>query len=93
MKVFACRNQESYGGGLILVAANIIEEAFLTAATDKNYGYLFDWEDDKGVWCEPDGNIDHCRSYTYPFESWFEVEHLSTDLTKPKVIIESHYSE
>ena len=28
MKVFCCKNQCSYGGGLILVAANTKEEAF-----------------------------------------------------------------
>lgn len=27
MKVFGCRNDESYGGGLVLVAANTKEEA------------------------------------------------------------------
>lgn len=93
MKVFCCKNQERYGGGLILVAANIIEEAFLTVAMDENYEYLVHWEDDDGNWCKPDGNIDHCKSYTYPFKSWFEVEHLSTDLTEAKVITESHYTE
>lgn len=85
MKVFACRNQ---GGGLILVAANTREEAYLTAAMDGRYEYMFNWADDNGIWCEPDGNIDHCTSYTYPLESWFEVKHLSTDLTEAKVIIE-----
>ena len=93
MKVFACKNQESYGGGLILVAANTREEAYLTAAMDKKYKIKFDWTDDNGVWCEPDGNINHCTSDTYPLNSWFEVEHLATDLTEPKVIIEDSYSE
>ena len=92
MKVFSCKNQEPYGGGLILVTANTIEEAFLTAAMDKNY-HMFDWVDNNGNWCKPDGNIDHCISHTYPFKSWFEVEHLSTDLTKAKVIIENHYTK
>ena len=30
MKVFGCKNQYSYGGGLILVAANTKEEAYLS---------------------------------------------------------------
>lgn len=93
MKVFACRNQESNGGGLILVAATTREEAYLTAAM--KYKCMFHWADDNGILYVPDGNyvIEHCKSYTYPLESWFEVEHLSTDLTEAKVIIEDSYSE
>ena len=30
---------------------------------------------------------------TYPLGKWHEVEHLSTDLSEPQVIIEDHYSE
>lgn len=93
MKVFGCRNQWSYGGGLVLVAADTKEEAYLIAAMDDKLNYLFDWLDDDYIWCEPDGNINHCKSDTYPFEKWFEVEHLSTDLAKPAIIIEDHYSE
>lgn len=43
------------------------------------------------MWCEPDGNINHCKSDTYPLGEWFEVEHLSTNLKEPKVIIEDTY--
>lgn len=53
MKVFCCKNQWSYGGGLILVAANTKEEAYLTAAYDDKTSYLFDWADDDYMWCEP----------------------------------------
>lgn len=93
MKVFGCRNDYQYGGGLILVAANTIEEAYLTAAIDDKLSFSFNWVDDDGGWCAPDGNINHCTSDTYPLNKWFEVEHLSTDLTKPQIIIEDHYSE
>lgn len=92
MKVFGCKNRCSYGGGLILVAANSKEEAYLTAAMSDKISYVFDWVDANG-WCEPDGNIKHCISSTYPFDYWFEVEHLSTDYTEPQIIIEDHYSE
>lgn len=92
-KVFACRNQAPYGGGLILVAANTKEEAYLTAAYNDKTSYLFEWVGDDYMWCEPDGNINHCKSDTYPFDEWFEVKHLSTDLVEPQVIIEDHYSE
>lgn len=93
MKVFGCKCDMSYGGGLILVAANNVKEAFLTASMDKKVGCMFDWADDEGIWCEPDGNIDHCSSMIYPLENWFKVEHLSTDLTEPKVILEDSYYE
>lgn len=93
MKVFCCKNQMSYGGGLILVAANTKEEAYLTAAMDDKFSYVFNWVDDDDIWSEPDGDINHCLSDTYPLNKWFEVEHLSTDLTEPQIIIEDHYSE
>ena len=93
IKVFGCKNQENYGGGLILVAANSKEEAYLKAAADDKTSYLFDWINDNDMWCEPDGNISHCKSDSYPFNAWFEVEHLSTDLTEPQIIIEDHYLE
>jgi hypothetical protein len=93
MKVFCCKSQLSYSGGLILVAANTKEEAYITAAMDDNMECLFDWVNDDGSWSEPDGNINHCTSYTYPLEKWHEVEHLSTDLSEPQIIIEDHYSE
>lgn len=93
MKIFGCKNQNNYGGGLVLVAANTKEEAYLTAAIDDNLSYLFEWADDDYMWCEPDGNINHCTSNTYPLGKWEEIGHLSTDLIEPKVIIEDHYSE
>lgn len=92
MKVFGCKNQQSYGGGLVLVAADTREVAYLTAATDDKISYLFDWHDITG-WCVPDGNINHCTSDTYPINKWFEVKELKTSLSEPKVIIEDHYSE
>jgi hypothetical protein len=93
MKVFGCRNQYSSGGGLILVAANTKEEAYLTAAMDEKISYMFVWVGDDYMRCEPDGNINHCKSVEYPLEKWFESKHLSIDLTEPKVISENHYSE
>ena len=84
MKVFCCRNQQPYGGGFILVAANTKEEAFNTASMDGDINYLF---------YEIEYNSGILKSDTYPLDKWFEVEHLSTDLTEPKVIIEDHYTE
>lgn len=42
MKVFACRNQESYGGGLILAAANTKEEAYRAASVDEDINYFLE---------------------------------------------------
>lgn len=92
MKVFACRRNEGYSGGLIIVAAESKEDAFLTASRDDKVSYLFDWHDENG-WREPDGDINHVTCDTYPFSKWFEVEHLSTDLKTPQVIIEDGYTE
>lgn len=93
MKVFACKNDNSYGGGLIMVAANSVEEAFITAAKNRNINYLFDWTNSKGRWIKPDWKIEHCSCSTYPLKKWFEMPNLHSDLTEPAVIIEDHYSE
>lgn len=82
MKVFCCKNQCSYGGGLILVAANTKEEAFSVASVDEDTNWLF-YKMESG----------ELVSDTYPINEWFEVEHLSTDLSEPQVIIEDHYTE
>lgn len=82
MKVFCCKNQYSYGGGLILVAANTKEEAFSIASLDEDTNWLF-------YKMESGELVSDC----YPKNKWFEVEHLSADLSEPQVIIEDHYSE
>ena len=82
MKVFCCKNQCSYGGGLILVAANTKEEAFFVASMDEDTNWLF-YKMESG----------ELVSDTYPINEWFEVEHLSTDLSEPQVIVEDHYTE
>lgn len=84
MKVFACKNQNHYGGGLILVAANTKEEAFHFASIDKDINYCF---------YERNYNLGITISDTYPLDEWFEVKHLSSDLIEPQVIIEDHYTE
>jgi hypothetical protein len=80
MKVFGCKCDIPYGGGLILVAANTREEAFSVASVDEDAQWLF-YEKESGELVSDD----------YPKNKWFEVEHLSTDLTEPKVIIEDHH--
>lgn len=82
MKVFGCRCGISYGGGLILVAANTREEAFSVASVDEDTKWFF--------YKMKSGEL---VSNRYPQNKWFEAEHLSTDLTKPQVIIEDSYYE
>jgi len=81
MKVFACKNQWSYDGGMILVAANTKEEAFHTASIDRDVNHCF---------YETKYNSGILTSDIYPLDEWFEVKHLSTDLVEPQVIIEDH---
>ena len=40
MKVFMCRRQDGYSGGLIVVAANSKEEAFKTFCEDPRYYWM-----------------------------------------------------
>ena len=89
MKVYGCKNNVEYGGGLILVAANTKEEAYLTVAMDNNLDYLFDWVDDGGFYCEPDGNINHCTSYTYPLEEWYTHQSIVSDFPVRQDSLES----
>ena len=80
MKVFCCRNQYPYGGGIIMVAANSMEEAFSVAAKDKDVRWEF-YETESG---KPASDI-------YPISEWYEEERLSSGLTEPTVIVENNY--
>lgn len=93
MKVFGCKCDISYGGGLILVAANNVEEAFLTAAMDEKNG----WKVKKGfvqhgnfgdgplmLWHTEENKI--LRNFTHELE----ISDLSTDKGF-RVIIECNY--
>lgn len=80
MKVFCCKNQYPYGGGIIMVAANSKEEAFLVAARDKDVK----WEFYETKFGDPVSDI-------YPISEWYEEERLSSSLTEPAVIIENNY--
>ena len=91
MKIFGCTVQVDYGGGIILVAANTVEEAFLFAATSK-IDYVFDWYDENG-YIEPDGNINHVSSDVFPFESWKEYTEICTNVTEPTILISEFYYE
>ena len=81
MKVFGCTREGSYTGGIILVAANSIEEALEAYRNDSDY----DWQ-----WYEyEEGKID----LYYEPKRWKEYPQLTYNDDKPCVILEEGYSE
>lgn len=90
MKVFICKREGGYSGGLAVVAANSAEEAFKTFCEDPDN----DWMVDK--YRETFEEIEDCTewfSYYYPLEKWFECKELTANVDKPCVIIEDGHSE
>jgi hypothetical protein len=82
MKVFMCRRQYGYSGGLAVVAANSKEEAFKTFFEDKDYDWMV---------CKYDDTKWH--SDYYPIEEWFECKVLTANVAKPCVIMEDGHTE
>ena len=81
MKALACTREGSYTGGIILVAANSIEEALEAYRNDSDY----DWQ-----WYEyEEGKID----LYYEPKRWKEYPQLTYNGDKPCVILEEGYSE
>lgn len=82
MKVFGCTREGSYSGGIILVAANSVEEALEAYRNDSDYDYQ---------WYEyEEGKISY--SYYQP-ERWKEYPQLKYNGDKACVILEEGYSE
>ena len=87
MKVFMCKRQGGYSGGLAVVAANSVEEAFKTFCEDKDcnwMAYTYD-VDFRGF---PEWHSDY-----YPIEKWFECKELTANVDKPCVIMEDGHTE
>lgn len=84
MKVFMCKRAGGYSGGLAVVAANSIEEAFKTFFENKDYNCMVDK-------CDEDCTKWH--AYYYQMEYWFECTVLTANVDKPCVIMEDGYSE
>ena len=86
--------QGGYCGGVVLVAANSKEEAFLTAATSNdNVHYWFDWVTKRGGYAQPFSEDAKCQSDFFPFDCWEEYEHLSSDYSKPTLIVAAFHAE
>ncbi len=94
MKVFGCKVQQEYAGGIILVAANNIDEAFRVAAESHPTSWVFHYEDSDGNWVDKDEIPDAiCVSSYYPIECWEEYPHLTSDLTEPQTILEESFGD
>lgn len=91
MKVFMCKRQGGYSGGLAVVAANCVEEAFKIFFEDDDYDWMvekydmdtYEYTDDSTKW----------RSDYYPIKKWFECKVLTANVDKPCVIMEGGYTE
>ena len=84
MKVFMCKRQGGYSGGLAVVAANSKQEAFKTFFEDPYYDWMvYKYDVDYTEW----------RSNYYPIEKWFECKALTANVKKPCVIMEDGYTE
>ena len=91
MKVFMCQRQGGYSGGLAVVAANSVKEAFKTFFEDKDY----EWMVEKYDYEIGDYIDDYTEWYSdyYPIDKWFECKVLTANVDKPCVIMEDGYSE
>lgn len=93
MKVFACKRQMSYSGGLILVAAPTKEEAFDLFIHDERFDWMIDTHSADGEWRDKDDKDAIISTDYYPLEEWFEIECLSAQVSEPQIIEENGYSE
>lgn len=93
MKVYGATREGIYAGGVILVAADSVEEAFATAALSKHTSWMFYWVDKDGFMTTPKGDGAKLSCPAYPFEKWKEIQHLSWEGDCPQVILEDSYAE
>ncbi len=93
MKVFACKRQGSYSGGLILVASSTKEEAFNVFVHDKRFECMVQCWGVDGSWADIDDEGAVISSDDYPLEKWFEIECLTAQVSEPQIIEEDGYSE
>lgn len=91
MKVFGCKRNGGYSGGLIIVAANSLNEAFETFARNGRYEWMIEWFDfDTGKIIDDVTKVD---SNIYPRNEWFEITELVANVDTPRIIDEDGYTE
>ena len=93
MKVFACQRQGTYSGGLIIVAANTVEEAFNLFVHDKRFDWMIDAHSADGEWRDIDDEDAIISTDYYPLEKWYELEMLTANVTEPQIIAQGGHSE
>lgn len=81
MKVFGCYRQGGYSGGMILVAADSVEEAYDVYMKDENCDWMHAEIDDESIY-----------NY-YPLDEWQEFDKLIANYDEPQVICEAGYTE
>lgn len=91
MKVFACKRDGGYSGGVAIVAANSAEEAFAVFHQDINYDWMLDNMDMETG--EYTSDVNRCDSYYYQRKNWFELPMLTANVEQPSIIIEDGYTE
>ena len=89
LKLFAAKRSGGYCGGLIVVAANNIDEAYQT---------YIDWVEETGnshLLYDTYEYGDTCtEAYNeYPRENWYEIEGVKVLCDVPQVIDEAGYTE
>ena len=88
LNLFACKRRGGYSGfcgGLIVVAAHDIEEAY---DLYKEYGeekYLISFHDDG------EEVIEHYNEY--PRQKWYQIPDVTVECDSPRVIDEDGYTE
>lgn len=89
MKVFACERSRRWSGGVALVAANSIAEAFTLFFNDPKYDVYVN------KFIDGDFTDDICKweTYEYNLENWFEIPMLTANVETPQIIIEDGYTE
>lgn len=90
MKVFICERQGNYCGGLAVVAANSIEEAFKTFFEDPDYDWMVNKYNNDYNQIE---DFTKWHSDYYPLGKWFWCKTLTANVDKPCVIMESGHTE
>jgi len=80
--VYRCFRQGAYAGGVILVAARSVQEAFDTLGNCKELNYM--------TYENEDGEL---VSDGYPISKWELVPDLHVDAVTPHVILENSYAE
>lgn len=94
MKVFMCQRQMDYSGGLAVVAANSVEEAFKVFFEDEDYDWMVrKWVHTDEYTKEYTADSTKWNSDYYPKEKWFECKALTANVDKPCVIMEDGYTE